>query len=66
MVVHHFVNSVEYANSAFNPFDINLDGWGEQVSEDLDSYEEIFAELHEKYKGGKNEPRNFITSTSRI
>ena len=51
-----FVNSVEYANSAFNPFDINLDGWGEQVSEDLDSYEEIFAELHEKYKGGKMSP----------
>ncbi len=51
-----FVNSIEYANSAFNPFDINLDGWGEQVSEDLDSYEEIFAELHEKYKGGKMSP----------
>ena len=36
------VNSIEYANSAFNPFDINLDGWGEQVSEDIDSYEETF------------------------
>jgi hypothetical protein len=51
-----FVNSLEYANSAFNPFDINLDGWGEQVSEDIDSYEEIFYELHEKYKGGKLSP----------
>jgi hypothetical protein len=51
-----FVNSVEYANAAFNPFDINLDGWGEQVNEDIDSYEEIFAELHEKYKGGKLSP----------
>lgn len=51
-----FVNSVEYANSAFNPFDLNLDGWGEQVSEDIDSYEEIFSELHEKYKGGKMAP----------
>ena len=51
-----FVNSVEYANSAFNPFDLNLDGWGEQVSEDIDSYEEIFSELHEKYKGGKLSP----------
>ena len=50
------VNSLEYANSAFNPFDINLDGWGEQVSEDLDSYEEIFSELHDKYKGGKLAP----------
>jgi hypothetical protein len=51
-----FVNSVEYANAAFNPFDINLDGWGEQVSEDIDSYEEVFSELHEKYKGGKLAP----------
>jgi hypothetical protein len=51
-----FVNSVEYANAAFNPFDLNLDGWGEQVSEDIDSYEEIFSELHEKYKGGKMAP----------
>jgi len=50
------VNSLEYANSAFNPFDINLDGWGEQVNEDIDSYEEIFAELHDKYKGGKLAP----------
>jgi hypothetical protein len=51
-----FINSVEYANSAFNPFDLNLDGWGEQVSEDIDSYEEIFSELHDKYKGGKLSP----------
>jgi len=50
------VNSIEYANSAFNPFDINLDGWGEQVSEDIESYEEIFCELHDKYKGGKLSP----------
>ena len=50
------INSLEYANSAFNPFDINLDGWGEQVSEDIDSYEEIFTELYDKYKGGKLAP----------
>ena len=50
------VNSLEYANSAFNPFDVNLDGWGEQVNEDIDSYEEIFSELHDKYKGGKLSP----------
>jgi len=51
-----FINSLEYANTAFNPFDLNLDGWGEQVSEDLDSYDEIFSELHDKYKGGKLAP----------
>ena len=51
-----FVNSIEYGNAFLNPFDLNLDGWGEQVSEDIDSYEEIFSELHDKYKGGKLSP----------
>ena len=50
------VSTLEYGNALLNPFDLNLDGWGEQVSEDLDSYDEIFAELHEKYKGGKMAP----------
>lgn len=50
------INSLEYGNAIFNPFDLNLDGWGEQVSEDLDSYEDIFAELYDKYKGGKMAP----------
>lgn len=51
-----FVNTIEFINSKYDPFDINLDGWGEQVSDDMDSYEDIFAELHEKYKGGKIAP----------
>jgi len=50
------VNSIEYANAAFDPFGINLDGWGEQISEDIDSYDEIFSELYDKYKGGKMAP----------
>ena len=50
------INTLEYGNALLNPFDLNLDGWGEQVSEDLDSYDEIFSELHEKYKGGKMAP----------
>jgi len=51
-----FVNTVEFANSAMNPFDISLDGFGEKVSEDLGSYDEIFGELHDKYQGGKLSP----------
>jgi hypothetical protein len=50
------VNSLEYANAAFDPFGVSLDGWGEKVSEDLPEYEEIFSELHDKYKGGKLAP----------
>lgn len=50
------INSIEYGNAAFDPFGLNLDGWGEQINEDIDSYEEIFSELHDKYKGGKMAP----------
>lgn len=50
------INTIEYGNAMFNPFDISLDGWGESVSEDIDSYDEIFEQLHEKYKGGKMSP----------
>jgi hypothetical protein len=50
------INTIEYGNAMFNPFDISLDGWGESVSEDIDSYGDIFEQLHEKYKGGKMSP----------
>jgi hypothetical protein len=51
-----FINTLEYGNAILNPFDLNLDGWGEQVSENIDDYEDIFAELHDKYKGTKMAP----------
>ena len=50
------VNTIEYGNSMFDPFGVSLDGWGESIGEDVDSYNEIFEELHEKYKGGKMSP----------
>jgi len=45
-----FVNGIEFLNSRFDPFDINLDGWSEQVNENITDYDEIFGELYEKYK----------------
>ena len=45
-----FINGVEFLNNRFDPFDLKLDGWGEQFSENVNDYDEIFAELHEKYK----------------
>lgn len=44
------VTGLEFLNNKFDPFDFKLDGWGEQVNENVDDYDEIFAELHEKYK----------------
>jgi len=44
------ITGLEFLNNKFDPFDIKLDGWGEQVNEGIDEYDEIFGELHEKYK----------------
>ena len=44
------VTGLEFLNNRFDPFDVKLDGWAEQLNENLDDYDEIFGELHEKYK----------------
>jgi len=44
------ITGIEFLNNKFDPFDIKLDGWGEQINENIDDYDEIFGELHEKYK----------------
>jgi hypothetical protein len=44
------ITGLEFLNNKFDPFDVKLDGWSEQISENIDDYDEIFAELHEKYK----------------
>jgi len=49
-VLTTLITGVEFLNSKFDPFDIKLDGWSEQIHENIDDYDEIFAELHEKYK----------------
>jgi len=44
------INGIEFLNNKFDPFDIKLDGWSDQINENLNDYDEIFSELHEKYK----------------
>lgn len=44
------ITGIEYLNNKFDPFDLKLDGWSEQVNENIDDYDEIFSELHDKYK----------------
>ena len=45
-----FANGAEMLNSKFDFFDFKLDGWSEKVKEDIHDYNEVFEELHEKYK----------------
>ena len=44
------INGIEFLNNRFDPFDIKLDGWSEQINENITDYDEIFGELYEKYK----------------
>jgi hypothetical protein len=44
------INGIEFLNNKFDPFDIKLDGWSEQIQENINDYDDIFSELHEKYK----------------
>jgi len=44
------INGIEFLNNRFDPFDVKLDGWGEQINENITDYDEIFGELYEKYK----------------
>ena len=43
------VSGLEFLNTKFDPFDLKLDGWAEAVNENLDEYDDVFGELHEKY-----------------
>lgn len=44
------INGIEFLNNKFDPFDIKLDGWSEQIQENINDYDDIFSELHDKYK----------------
>tara|TARA_R110002012_G_scaffold302716_2_gene504085 strand:+ start:528 stop:1787 length:1260 start_codon:yes stop_codon:yes gene_type:complete len=49
-VLTTMITGLEFLNNKFDPFDVKLDGWSEQINENVDDFDEIFAELHEKYK----------------
>jgi hypothetical protein len=44
------INGIEFLNGRFDPFDIKIDGWSDQINENITDYDEIFGELHDKYK----------------
>ena len=44
------VTGIEFLNNKFDPFNVNLDGWGENIHENINDYDDVFSELHDKYK----------------
>jgi hypothetical protein len=45
-----FVSTSEFMNKKYDPFQIQLDGWGENVHDSINDYDKVFERLHEKYK----------------
>ena len=43
------ITGIEFLNNRFDPFDVKLNGWSESIHENINDYNEVFEELHEKY-----------------
>lgn len=43
------ITGLEYLNKKFDPIGAKLNGWSESVIGDIDSYDEVFRKLYEKY-----------------
>ena len=44
------INGIEFLNDKFDPFDVNLEGWGDKVDDEMDQYDDIFGQLYDKYQ----------------
>lgn len=44
------ISGIEFLNDKFDPFDVDLSGWGDQIQENITDYDEIFGALHDKWK----------------
>ena len=49
-VLISFASGTEYVNKKYNPYKFALDGWSGDVLENIGDYDEVFEELHDKYK----------------
>jgi hypothetical protein len=44
------ISGIEYLNKTIeNPLDLRLNGWSENIMENISDYDEVFEELHDKY-----------------
>ena len=44
------ITGLEFLNDKFDPFDLELNGWSQNVMENVDDYDGVFEELYNKYK----------------
>ena len=45
------VTGIELLNNRFDPFEVKLEGWSDSMHESVNDYDEVFEELHMKYRG---------------
>lgn len=52
------VSGIEFLNKTYDPFTLELNGWSENVMENLNDgdYDNVFERLHDKYTGRVNAP----------
>lgn len=44
------ITGLEFLNDKFDPFDLELNGWSQNIMENIDDYDGVFEELYNKYK----------------
>ncbi len=49
------IYGIEILNDKYNPWELKLNGWSEQINADISNYYDVFGEIYEKYnKPGKS------------
>ena len=48
------VSALEMMNTKYDPLNIELDGWSENIMDSMNEYDDIFEELYYKYKDSNN------------
>jgi Family of unknown function (DUF5767) len=51
-----FSSGLEFMNTRYDPIGANLEGWSETVHDKIDEYDDVFAELAEKYSTSSTMP----------
>lgn len=50
------VTGLEFLNKRFDPFNLQLEGWSENVMENINDFDSVFERLVQKYSGKGNAP----------
>ena len=55
-ILTSIVSGIEFVNHKWDPLNLKLDRWSENVMENISDYDEVFEDLHEKYSGSVSMP----------